>query len=280
MKSVLEIIQLSTDFLQKNQIQSPRRIAEELLSHVLGLKRVDLYLQFDRPVMESELEIFRSALKRSAKHEPVEYILGSVDFCGCAIRVDPRVLIPRQETEVMVDWIFKSISPREGNVLFDLCSGSGAIGIACKKKYPFLRVISVDLSKEAIDLSRENSLQNQTEIQCIQGDLIHSLHGFKADFVICNPPYLSEKEYLNSDPSVQNFEPKMALVGGEKGIEYYERIANELPAFLNPKAKVFLEIGYRQKESVQNLFLPPLWNILSVQKDWSGHDRFFFLEKQ
>src|SRR3990167_1092517 len=172
MKSVLELIQLSTQFLQKHQIDRPRRMTEELLSFVLGLKRVDLYLQFDRPVIETELEIFRTMLKRCAKHEPVEYILGSVEFCGCPIRVDSRVLIPRQETEVIVDWIFNQIEPREGDLLLDLCSGSGCIGIACKKRFPLLQVISVDLSKDAIELALENSRINKTDIRFIHGDFL------------------------------------------------------------------------------------------------------------
>ena len=180
----------------------------------------------------------------------------------------------------MVDWIFNQIEPREGDLLLDLCSGSGCIGIACKKRFPLLQVISVDLSKDAIELALENSRINKTDIRFIHGDFLASLARIKADFVICNPPYLSDNEYLNVQPSVHHFEPKMALVGGEKGVEYYQRMASELPAFLNPKAKVFLEIGFSQKSMIENIFLTPHWKILSVQKDWSGQDRFFFLEKQ
>ncbi len=206
--------------------------------------------------------------------EPLEYKLGSIDFYGCKLKIDPRVLIPRQETEILVDHITKKL---RGNSLWDVCTGSGCIGIALKNKFPHLQVSLSDLSWDALDLAKENA--QGLDIEILHGDLLAPFQGRKTDHIVVNPPYISEKEYFTIDPSVRDFEPKMALVGGEKGVEFYERLAADLPPFLNPKAQVFLEIGYNQEEPLNQIFSSQIWK-KECLKDWSGKSRFFFLEKQ
>lgn len=271
MKTIVEVIQLSSTYLKMDRA---RRIAEELLSHILGLKRMELYLQFDRPVVESELEKMRELLKRVAKGEPVEYVTGVVDFLGCNIKVDKRVLIPRQETEILVDLVLKRIGD---GVLWDVCTGSGCIGIAIKKARPDLTVVLSDISKSALEVARENARLNEVEVEILEGDLLQPFKGRKADYLICNPPYISKNEYTNLDPSVRDFEPVQALVGGEEGTEYYQRLNLELDPYLNPKGQVFLEIGAGQEKALKELFVNRPHEVL---KDWAGHPRFFFLEKQ
>jgi len=274
-KSIGELIQLSTSFLEERGIDRAKRLAEQLIAHKLGLKRLDLYLQFDKPIEEKEFAELREPLKRLSKSEPIEYILGEVDFFGCKIEIDNRVLIPRPETEILVEHILKRV---KGPVVWDVCTGSGCIGIALKKARPELQMSVSDLSADALTLAAKNALENKVDVELVQGDLLSPFRG-KADVVICNPPYISTSEYLNLQPSVRNFEPKMALVGGESGIEFYERLARELPPFLNDGAQVFLEIGCAQGPRIQEIFKGGSWRLMHLEKDWAGHDRFFFLEK-
>ncbi|MBS0625870.1 MAG: peptide chain release factor N(5)-glutamine methyltransferase [Verrucomicrobia bacterium] len=278
MKTLGETLKLSASYLQERKIGEPRRQAEDLLAHVLSLKRIDLYMQYDRPLEEKELGILRELLKKRGKGEPHEYIVGETLFYGCKIRVDRSVLIPRPETEILVDLIGKKISGKK--VLWDLCTGSGCIGISLKKAFPELKVVLSDISPEALAVAKENARINEVDVECREGDLLAPFAGEKADYVVCNPPYISSKEYLTLDRSVADFEPKLALVGGERGDEFYGRLARELPAYLNAGASAFFELGTGQGEVVKNLFSDPLWTQRELKKDWAGHDRFFFLEKQ
>jgi release factor glutamine methyltransferase len=272
MKPIAEVLKLSSEFLAERKIDRPRRLAEDLIAHVLKLKRMDLYLQFDKPVVEAELVVIREFLRRCGKGEPFEYIAGEVEFFGCQIKVDKSVLIPRPETEILVEMISKRV---RGGSLWDLCTGSGCIGIGLKKACPELSVTLSDLSEDAVALASENGKLNGVDVEVLQGDLLTPFQGRKADFVVCNPPYISQEEYGQLDLSVRNFEPKLALVGGERGIEFYERLARELPAYLNPGAQVFFEIGAGQGEALKKLFPGG-----ELHRDWAGHPRFFLLSRQ
>lgn len=268
MKSIAEVLKLSTEFLADRKIDRPRRIAEELLSHVLKLKKMDLYLQYDKPIIENELNILRELLKKCGKGEPLEYATGEVEFFGCKIKIDKRVLIPRPETEILVELVSKRIKK---GVLWDLCTGSGCIGIALKKALPELTVTLSDISADALALAAENA--KGLDIEILQGDLLATFKGRKADYIICNPPYISQSEFDRLDPSVRDFEPKLALLAGDRGTEFYERLHRELPEYLIPGGQVFLEIGSGQGEAIKTIF--PEGGELHF--DWAGHPRFFFL---
>ncbi len=282
MKTVGELLSLSTAFLLEKGVSQPRRDVEELLSRALRLQRLDLYLQFDRPVEEKELTLFREWIKRKARLEPVEYIVGQTDFYHCTIRVNQATLIPRPETEILVDLISKKLQNGglQGKVLWDLCCGSGCIGIALKKALPKLRVILSDLSPDALAIAAENARLNGVEVEFRQGDLLTPFAGEKADYITCNPPYISEKEYRALDLSVAAYEPKTALVGGETGREFYERLSSELFPHLQDGAQVFFEIGSTQGGELKKIFSMHSWARFTINQDWSGLDRFFFLEKQ
>jgi release factor glutamine methyltransferase len=278
MKSVLEVLQLSTRFLQDRNVDKPRRLVEELLSSLLHCRRMDLYMQFDRPLEEGELSTLREWLKRVIQNEPVQYILGEVDFFGCTIKVDRRALIPRPETELLVEHIAKKVKGQK--TLWDVCTGSGCIGISLKKKFPHLEVSLSDISPEAISLARENGVKNGVDVAFYEGDLLAPFQGRKVDIVVSNPPYIATNEFLTLDPSVRDFEPKQALIGGDRGLSFYERLAAEIPEYLNPGGLVFLEIGSAQGKDVQEIFTSPIWACSERIQDWSSKDRFFFLEKQ
>ncbi len=280
MKTLGEVLAITSQFLKEKKCTRSRRIAEELIGHALTLKRLDLYMQFDRPMAEAELEVLRRLLKRAAKKEPVEYITGSVSFYGCEIEITPDVLIPRPETEILVDLACKQLKlqDQKGKTAWDLCTGSGCIGIAVKKACPDLTMILSDISEAALAVAGRNAEKNEVLVELISGDFLNPFAGRRADFVFCNPPYISSKEYFTLDPSVRDFEPRLALVAEDEGLAYYKKLKEALPSCLNPGAKVFLELGKDQGDALLELFSGPVWKSARVEKDWAGHDRFFFLE--
>ena len=279
-KPLGEVLKLSAKYLEEKGIERSRRSAEDLLSSLLCMKRIDLYMHFDLPLEEKELASYRTLIKRKVLGEPLEYILGEVAFAGCSFVVNRHALIPRPETEILFD-LAASLLEKEDLVnkkAWDLCTGSGVLGISLKKRFPQLDVVLSDLSQEAIGLALENGKKNAVEVSCRQGDFLQPFLGERADIVFCNPPYVSKREYAELGRGVRDFEPEMALVGGEDGLFFYEKLAKELPSFLKPKAKIFLEIGFMQGESVLALFSAPYWKKKWIRKDYSEKDRFFFLE--
>lgn len=281
MHTVLEILNLSIDYLRKMNIESPRRQAEELIGEALGIGRTGVYLEFDRPLMTDELDRCRSWLKRRASGEPLQYISGTVKFFNCELKVTRDVLIPRQETEILVEKIVNALKKMDlsGKILWDICCGSGSIAIALKKQFPELTVAASDLSSAALKIAIENASANEvSSIEFLEGDLFAPFINRKADFIVCNPPYIAEKEFATLDPEVRLYEPKSALISGASGIEIYQRLKGELPLMLNPGGKVWLEIGATQGESIKNLFTDSKWVRSQLESDWAGHDRFFSLE--
>jgi release factor glutamine methyltransferase len=280
MKTILDIINLSSEYLEKHEIDSSRREAELLVADVLGVKRLDLYMQFDRPLCDEELINCREVLKRRAVGEPSQYIHGTVEFYDCQIAVSTDVLIPRQETEILVDKIVKVLEKEdlEGKTLWDVCCGSGCIGIAIKKRFPELEVFLSDRSPFAVEVAQKNAQENSVDVSVLLGDLFQSFSGKKAHYVVSNPPYISEKEYEGLAQEVRKYEPREALISGPTGLEFYEQFATQLPDYLHSHGKVWFELGMGQGESVKNLFESGGYRQMSVEKDWSDHDRFFFLE--
>lgn len=280
MKSLLEVIKLSTDHLQNHGLANARREAQDILSGVLGIPRLQLYLEFDRPLNDKELSECREQLRRRASGEPLAYIQGEVEFYDCTLKVTSDVLIPRPETEILVDRIAQELAnePLEGRVLWDLCCGSGCIGIALKKKFPQLNIVLSDLSEEALSVASTNAEENQVEVTLLQGDLLAPFTGQKAHYMVCNPPYISEEEYATLDPQVRDFEPKQALLAESEGLAFYHRLATELPSHLHPGGKVWLEIGFQQGDALKEIFNTSEWQNVQVTPDWAGHDRFLEAE--
>lgn len=275
MRTLLEVLQLSTHHLEKSGMDHARRQAEELIADALGLKRMQLYLEHDRPLQAIELDLIRERLARRAKGEPNPYIHGEVDFHDCRLKVTPDVLIPRQETGVLVDKVIQELKGHEKNkILLDLCCGSGCIGIALKKRFPDLKVVLSDLCPKALAVARENAAKEQVELEFLQGDLLEPFLGRKAHYLVCNPPYISEAEFQGLDREVKEFEPRHALVAGATGFEFYEKLAKQLPACLYPDAKVWFEIGFTQGPSLLGLFGQAPWKNAQISQDWSGNDRY------
>jgi len=279
MITIREVIGKSTDFLSDKNVPNARREAEEVVANSLKRPRIDLYMHFDQPLEEAELQLIRQNLSRRAKREPLQYIMGEVPFFDARIKVGPDVLIPRVETEILVDQIAKKLEKEahEGKVLWDLCCGSGCIGISLKKRFPLLRVILSDISQKALNLAKKNAEMNHCDVEFYEGDLFEAFSD-PVDYLVCNPPYISEDEYRDLEPEVKTHEPKISLVSGATGLECYERIAKELKNNLKKEGKLWLEIGSTQGSPVQEMFYHKTNLKGELTRDYSGQMRFFFLE--
>lgn len=279
--SVLELLRWTTDYLAKKGFADARLNAELLLAGTLGLKRLDLYLQFDRPLRADELADFRARLLRRAKREPLQYIAGDAHFRELRLRVDRRVLIPRPETEVLVGEVLAWSRGREALSAVDVGTGSGAIALSLAAEGPFARVLATDASEEALALARENHLAAAPDapVEFRLGRSYAPLAGERFDVVVSNPPYIAEHERESLDAQVRDWEPALALFGGESGLEVIEELVAGAPAHLKPGGLLALEIGAGQAARVQELvratgaFAEP-----EVRRDLAGRDRIIRAE--
>jgi len=280
MDTILTLLKSTITSLENEGIKNAKVSAFELLGHVLKIKPNDLSLYSDKKVSKKQLENFQALVERRKAHEPLEYILGEIDFYGCKLLINSDVLIPRQETEILVDLIVKKLENEdlENKILFDICTGSGCIGIALKKRFPKLKVYLSDISKKALDVAKKNAKKNQVNVFFIEGDLFSPFKSLKADFIICNPPYVSYEEFLSLDKDVLDYEPKLALCAKDEGLEFYKRICENIFNHVNPNAKIFLEIAQNQGRDLLNIFSSNKYKNKKVYQDYSSKDRFFFVE--
>ena len=272
MKSIKEVIDLSAEYLAKAGVESSRVDAEWLIGHALNLKRMELYLQFDRPLSEEELSTIRPLISRRSKGEPVQYICGTTEFYGIELEVGTGVLIPRPETELLVDAAKKKLNA--GDRVLDLCTGSGAIAVALKSEMSQLSLTASDISPEALKYARKNIDKLGLDIELLEGDLFAPLTGRKFDAITVNPPYVkpSEKPLMGKD--VLKSEPALALFSGEDGLDLLRRIAIEGKNYLNPEGFLISEIGFQQGKECLELFSAHGWKDVSILQDFSKRDRF------
>lgn len=254
-ETALALAQKAAQLLRERGFENPRLEAELLLAGVLGLKRLELYTQFDRPVAPEELERFRSHVRRRLKHEPLQYILGDVQFRGLVLRVDRRALIPRPETEVLAGVVLEHVTQHAtpGARVLDLGTGTGAIVLAVLAEQPAATAVATDLSLDALALARENAgavgVADRLELR--QGDLWACLAGGEQfDVVVSNPPYVDEADAPGLAPEVREWEPAGALFAGDGGRAVLARIVAGAPAHLRPGGLLALEVGLGQAEGV------------------------------
>ena len=274
MIALIEVLHKSCDFLSAQGIESPRKDVERLIAHVLKIKRLEVYLQHDRPLLENELACIREGLRRLAKHEPIQYIEGEVAFHNALFLVNQNVLIPRPETELLVEMAVAAARQKETSSILDMCTGSGCIGISVKKELPQAHVVLADISKAALDIAYKNMIKNKVDVGIVESDLFANLSDRRFDVIVCNPPYISKTEYEALDQSVIRYEPQLALVSGPSGLEVYEKIAAEARKYMHPEARLLLEIGASQGQSVQTLFLSRGYAEAALRTDFSGRERY------
>ncbi len=277
----LKLIQWTTEYFEKKGIPNPRLDAELLLAHALKCQRIDLYTGHEKIVPQKHLDPFRAFVERRAKREPLQYIVGETEFWGLKIKVTPEVLIPRPETEMLVEEGLKFSDARS---ILDIGTGSGCIAIAVAKSLPGAKIVATDVSKEAIALARENAKFHKVSerIDFILSDIapwrVFEAEGQRFDLIVSNPPYISTGEFPNLQPEVRDFEPRKALDGGPKGLDVILKILEEAPPFLKPTSYLLLEIGEGQAVKIPDL-LPKNTSLKlrNVRKDYSGHDRIAVL---
>ncbi len=274
--TVLEVIQRSTEFLTRKGVDSPRLQVELLLAHVLKMARMKLYLNFDRVLKEPELETLRGLVMRRAEREPLQHIVGSTSFCGFEFQVNRNVLIPRPETELLAERVWKFLEGRESPTVLDFGTGSGCLAITIALKSPASIVHAVDVSEAALAVARENSLR----LGAGERVVFHISDGFGAvagdwmfDVLVSNPPYIASAEIPTLEPEVRNFDPMLALDGGADGLDFYRRLATEGRARVKADGKLMIELGAGQHAEVSRLFTNEGWTVEAVEKDYAGIER-------
>jgi len=276
MPSVLEIIQKTSEFFGGRGVESPRLNAELLIGHALGLKRMQLYLQFERILVEPELEKIRPLVRRRSQREPLQYIIGTMEFGGVSLKVDKRALIPRPETELLVEMIAAlNLSPTAR--VLDLGTGSGAIALALAKAMPQATVTAVDSSADALALAKENVERAEltARVALVEGNWYSALPpGGQFDLIVANPPYLSAAERVEAAPEVREFEPVSALVADEGGLADLRLIVESAPEFLAPAGLLALETGIAQHAALAAIVSRCGFSKSESRRDLTGRDRF------
>lgn len=247
---LLDILEETSRFFAARGLENARLQAELLLAAVLDMKRLDLYLQFERPLHIEEVNAYRDYVRRRAQRVPVQYILGAAAFRELELTVTPDVLIPRPETEVLVD-VALELLPTDGRVL-DLCCGSGAIALSLKWELPEISVVATDISQAALAVARANGASCDLEIEWLSSDLFAVVDG-DFDLVVSNPPYVKSSDLDHLEPEVRDHEPQLALDGGTDGLDYYRRIAHQASDYIRPGGHLLLEVGEGQSAEVEKL---------------------------
>ncbi|MCD6102117.1 MAG: peptide chain release factor N(5)-glutamine methyltransferase [Candidatus Cloacimonetes bacterium] len=283
--TVKDVLLWTSNYFKKNKILSPQLNAEMIIARVLNCSRMELYLNHDKLLNPKEREEIRNLVKKRATHYPLQYLLGETEFYGYKFLVDEGVLIPRPETEILVDTVIsyiKQSNKNNWNVL-DIGTGTGIIPISISKYFSNTQnkilFVATDISKTALENAKKNiELHHIQNIQLIQSDTSKDLSG-KFDIIISNPPYISEKQFQNLQKEVKNYEPKSALFGGEKGLTYYKKILQNAENFLNKDAKIFFEIGANQKDDMEKIIHKFNYKIIDSIKDYNNLYRVLVLEK-
>ena len=280
---MLELLRLSTSFLADRGIASPRLDAEVLLAHVLNLDRLGLYVNFDRPLETREVDQYREAVVRRGRREPVAYIVGEKEFMGRAFHVSPAVLVPRPETELLVEAVARELQLSVGSCpvhVLDVGTGSGVIAISLALMFPEAMITAVDVSSDALKVAAENARRYDVHqrVQLIESDLLENLpSSVSYDCIVSNPPYVAENEMAELAPEVQQ-EPRLALVAGTDGLAVMRHLLAEAVDKLNEGGLLAMEIGAGQGEAVCSL-AAELYVDVEVGTDYAGHDRLVLMRR-
>ena len=281
MNSLLELLKKSTDFLAKKGIENARLQSELIFAGTLHCRRLDLYLQFERPLTQEETDLLRERILRRAKHEPAQYILGDTDFRNLTLKCDPRALIPRPETEELVGFVLEKINRHNPNGaparILDLGTGTGAIALSLATERPETQVVAVDKSADALALARENhaGIDPAPAVEFLQSNWFENVSG-SFDVIVSNPPYLTQSEWECAQPEVRDHEPISALVAENAGISDLEKILSDARKHLLPGGFIALETGIAQHEALAKIALSCGFSGTESLTDLSGRPRFFF----
>jgi release factor glutamine methyltransferase len=273
--TVLEVLQSTTAYFAKRDIESPRLNAEHLLAHTLGRKRIELYLEFERPLTEPELAPLRELVRRRGQGEPLQHLLGTVEFAGRVFLCDRRALVPRPETEQLVE-LLKSQIPKTKAQILDVGTGSGVIALSLAAEFPEAEVTAVDISDGALGLAQENAarLGLQERVRFAQGNLLAEVDG-TFDLIVANLPYVANGERSALAREVLH-DPAVAVFGGERGDELVRELITAARDRLRPGGTLALEVGMGQAEDLVALLAEKNYHDIAAIRDYCGVKRFLF----
>lgn len=284
--SILDLVTWGTSYLSEKGFSDARLNIELLLAHVLKLQRIQLYTSFDQPLSDDELARFKEVLKRRCANEPLQYILGETEFMGLKFTVDRRVLIPRSDTEVLVETVLERMKQTLNNAdevqLLEIGTGSGCIAVSLLKLIPNAIVTATDISSDALEVAKTNVERNRVteKIKLLQSDFLSNTSlPQKFRCIVFNPPYISNEEYQLLPKEVREFEPKIALADGNDGLTFFKAFARKAASLLLDNGFAAVEHAYNQSESVQKIFQESGWKNISTIKDYGGNFRCVVAER-
>jgi release factor glutamine methyltransferase len=272
-KTLGEVLSASAGYLEEKGSPTARLDAELLLAHALGITRVELYTHHDRPLTEDELAGIRESIRRRARREPVAYITGSKGFRTLELEVDDRVLVPRPETELLVERALALLAGVEGPHVLDVGTGSGAIALSVVTELPGAVVTATDVSDGALAVARANAERLGLDVEFVESDLLGGVAGRRFDAVLSNPPYITQADLATADPEVREFEPQLATVAGPDGREIYERLLGPARDHLEPDGVLVVECGEGQAPWIASELEGLGYRDVAVHRDLAGIER-------
>jgi release factor glutamine methyltransferase len=270
--TVLKVLDWTKGYLAEKGIGNARLETEWMLCSALGMDRVGLYVNYDRPLLQTELVVFREMVARRAKREPLQYILGTQEFMGLEFEVSNAVLVPRHDTETLVEEAVKRSNGAKR--VLDVGVGSGCIAVSLAKALPDAEVFGVDTSREALEVAGKNARRNSVNVTLIRGSMFKPVDGTAFDLIVSNPPYIPSSDIAGLQPEVRDYEPREALDGGADGLNFYRSIIQEAVRYLNSGGWLIFEVGIRQAPQVLQLFEKEgLYENLFTVRDAGGIER-------
>jgi release factor glutamine methyltransferase len=287
-ETILSLLQKAKTHFDDKGISEAKLSAELLLAHALKLKRIDLFLKFDQPITDAELQHFRDCVRRRLKKEPVQYIVGEAEFYGFPFEVSPDVLIPRPETEHLIDSLIANVKSADAAIeyrILDIGTGSGAIAVTLAKKLPSATIVATDISEASLEVARHNAGKNEVSerITFVHHDILKDAAGLLGsgfDFIVSNPPYISQGELAELQPEILDFEPMHAATDGADGLTFYRRIAEIASALLAGSGSILVEMGYGQSKDIQRIFAEAGFAQQTVEQDYSRIDRVLIASRK
>ena len=272
--TVIEVLQATTVYFKKHDVENPRLNAEHLLAHVLRRKRIELYLEFERVLTESELAPLRDLVQRRGEGEPLQHLLGTAEFSGHIFLCDKRAMVPRPETEQLVELLKSEIRNPKSEII-DVGTGSGVIALSLAAKWPEAKIVAADVSEDALALARENAvrLSLSDRVRFLKSDLLKNVDGM-FDLIVANPYVPAQDRHTLSREVLRD--PEVALFGGAHGDELMRRLIEQAPARLRPGGLLALEIGIGQSEALLSILAGKKYRDICPKNDYSGVTRFLF----
>jgi release factor glutamine methyltransferase len=273
--TVLEVLQVTTAYFKKHNVENPRLNAEHLLAHVLGRNRIELYLEFERELTEKELSPLRDLVRRRSEGEPLQHLLGTVEFCGLTFLCDKRAMVPRPETEQLVELLKSEIRSTKSEIV-DVGTGSGVIALSLAAEFPEAKVLAVDVSDDALALAQENAVRlNLSErVRFLNSHLLANVEG-SFDLVVANLPYISTQDRHALSAEVLH-DPEIALFAGTRGDELVRELIAQAPSRLRPDGMLAVEIGLGQSEGLLLALAEKKYRDICSKNDYNGLTRFLF----